>query len=138
MSCVHYLLLYGGRDRHGDSRPLAFVTLDVDRSAECEDSFPQAEEPERPRALDFVVPYAPPIVLDTERECSLTFRKGHVHAGGIRVACDVGEQFLENPEEGRRALLVRVGEVARDAHHAADAGAPLELARLPIEGGREA
>src|SRR3954470_19897509 len=45
----------------------------------------------------------------------------------------VREQLLEDPEDSRRALLVRIGEAGRDLHVAADARATLELASLPFD-----
>ena len=42
-----------------------------------------------------------------------------------------------NQKERRRALLVGIAESRGDIHMAADPGAALELARLPVEGGGE-
>src|SRR5260221_14742345 len=54
------------------------------------------------------------------------------------MAGDVREQLLEDAEERGRAIPVRVVELSGDVQRAAHAGAPLELARLPLDGCREA
>src|SRR5258708_25408877 len=135
MSCVEDRLVGGDRNRYGDLLPLAFVTFDSNHSAEREDAFAQAEEPERQRALDFVVPDTPPVVFDAESECAPAVGQRDVHAGCVGVARDVGEQFLESAKKRGGALLVGIDEAGVDRNQAADAGAPLELARLPFERG---
>src|SRR5204862_5207917 len=117
---------------HADSRAFSFVSLDIDRAAECEDSFSQPEESQGAWTLHLGFLDAAPVILDTERESLFALGQRHVHAGRVGMACHVGEKLLENPEQRRRPFLVGIGELRRYLHMTADARAPLELPRLPL------
>src|SRR5258706_6910826 len=137
MSCVEFRLVGGDRDGHADFRALSFVSLHCDRAAEGKDPLSQTKESQGARTLRLGFLDAAPVVLDTERESVFTLGERHVHASRVRMTCHVGEKLLEYPEQRGGPVLVGIGELRRDVYMTADARAPLELPRLPVERGGE-
>src|SRR6185503_13903955 len=139
MSGVEYRLLGGCWNRHGDGGPLTLLAFHVDRAPECEHAFAQAQEAQRGRAFELRGPDAAAVVRDREPQALvLRILDPDVHARGVGVPGDIGEKLLEDPEERRRAVLVRVREARRHLDQAAHAGAALEFPRLPVDRGTQA
>src|SRR4051812_39550086 len=127
-SCVEYRLLDQERDGDRDRGSLPFLASHFDRAAKGKNPFAQPEKSQRSWALELLLLYSPAVIFDLEMQCFVLLRELHRDARGIRMPGDVREQLLEDAEQRRGPVLVRVHETRGDLHEAADARAPLEFA----------
>src|ERR1017187_1692010 len=99
--------------------------------------FPYAEEAERARGRQKfrIEPLA--IIADAQGEPVAIGLDRHLQDGCIRVTNDVGEDFLEDAEDGQGRLGGKTSVPGESSAAATNSGAGFEFLELPVEGRRK-
>src|SRR5215468_5023614 len=126
-------LLQRERNRHLYPSSLVPGLSDLDASAKRKRPLPHAQDPQRFGAEPRWIVDSLAVVLDFEHENALVDLHRDVDPGRARVARDVGEQLLEDPEGGGRALPIEHQPSRGQSEPAPYAAALLEFPRLPFD-----
>ena len=94
----------GQRESHADHGSLAGVASNVDRSVPRQDALTHAQQPKGMGTGCCVVGNAASVILHLEMQRSPHSRQADGEAGGGSMPSDIGEDFLQDAEQGQRSL----------------------------------
>jgi len=109
--------------------------LNLHVAAQQGGAFLNSKQPDGFRIVDFCLGNTAAIVLYLENNLAVGFGEAHFDVSGFRMANDIGERFLKDPEECRIEVLVPNSFLHVGLDFADDAGLVLELSGLPFHGG---
>src|SRR5260221_4068855 len=118
-------------------RSLAAISRDFDRAAKRQRALADSHQAERFRVVPRRAIDAVAVIFHRQDEAVTVRLHADVDPRRVGVTRDVREQLLEDPECRGRALAIERQALLRQRYVAADPAAPLEIAGLPADPGRE-